>query len=259
MRGGPHEDAHRPALTDDEVRAVAALARQAGHHFGRPQDIEWAIEDGCLYLLQARPITALSEVVDPDGALCLWDNSNIAESYAGVTTPLTFSFARRAYEEVYRQFCRLMRVPAARIAAHDDIFPRMLGLIRGRVYYNLLSWYRVLALLPGYALNRGFMEQMMGVRERLPESLLPTGRTTAWRDRLMDGFACWSLSAGWSSTCAGCRVVSRTSTDDWMPRLPPPIRRSKRCAPTNSRRTTAISSDNSSPAGTRPWSMTSSP
>ena len=183
----PTQDAHRPALTDDEVRAVAALARQAGHHFGCPQDIEWAIEDGCLYLLQARPITALSEVVDPDGALCLWDNSNIAESYAGVTTPLTFSFARRAYEEVYRQFCRLMRVPAARIAAHDDIFPHMLGLIRGRVYYNLLSWYRVLALLPGYALNRGFMEQMMGVRERFPESLLPTGRTTAWRDRLMDG------------------------------------------------------------------------
>ena len=51
-------------------------------------------------------------------------------------------FARRAYEEVYRQFCRLMRVPAGRIAAHDDTFRCMLGLIRGRVYYNLLSWYR---------------------------------------------------------------------------------------------------------------------
>ena len=64
----------------------------------------------------------------------------------------------------------------------------MLGLIRGRVYYNLLSWYRVLALLPGYALNRGFMEQMMGVRERLPESLLPIERTTTWRVRAVDGF-----------------------------------------------------------------------
>jgi phosphohistidine swiveling domain-containing protein len=183
----PEEDACRPALADHEIRAVAALTRRAGHHFGCPQDIEWAVEDGCLYVLQARPITALSKVVDPDGALCLWDNSNIAESYAGVTTPLTFSFARRAYEEVYRQFCRLMRVPAARIAVHDDTFRHMVGLIRGRVYYNLLSWYRVLALLPGYALNRGFMEQMMGVRERLPESLLPTGRTAAWRDQLVDG------------------------------------------------------------------------
>ena len=145
----PPEDANRAALTDDEVRAVAALARRVGHVFGRPQDIEWAIEDGALYLLQARPITALSEGVDPDGVRCLWDNSNIVESYAGVTSALTFSFARRAYEEVYRQFCRLMRVPAGKIAAHDGTFRCMLGLIGGRVYYNLLSWYRVLALLPG--------------------------------------------------------------------------------------------------------------
>ena len=45
----------------------------------------------------------------------------------------------------------------------------MLGLIRGRVYYNLLNWYRLLALLPGFTVNRRFMEQMMGVKEGLPE------------------------------------------------------------------------------------------
>ena len=45
----------------------------------------------------------------------------------------------------------------------------MLGLIRGRVYYNLLNWYRLLAMLPGFKANRGFMEQMMGVKEALPD------------------------------------------------------------------------------------------
>ena len=35
----------------------------------------------------------------------VWDNSNIVESYSGVTTPLTFSFARARLREVYRQFC----------------------------------------------------------------------------------------------------------------------------------------------------------
>ncbi len=30
----------------------------------------------------------------------------------------------------------------------------MLGLVRGRLYYNLLNWYRILALLPGYRFNR---------------------------------------------------------------------------------------------------------
>jgi pyruvate,water dikinase len=182
----PPQDARRPALSDEEVRAVAALARRVAHLSGGPQDIEWAIEDGSVYLLQARAITALSGAVDPDGVRGLWDNSNIIESYAGVTSALTFSFARRAYQEVYREFCRLMRVPAARIADHQNTFRCMLGRIHGRVYYNLPSWYRVLALLPGFTLNRGFMEQMMGVRERLPESLLPVERRVAARRRVQD-------------------------------------------------------------------------
>ena len=36
---------------------VAELAKRVEQHFGVPQDIEWAIADGTLYLLQARPIT----------------------------------------------------------------------------------------------------------------------------------------------------------------------------------------------------------
>ncbi len=111
----PATEASRPCLDDDGVRAVADLARRAERFFGRPQDIEWAIEGGRLYLLQSRPITlGLENRADPDGVRTIWDNSNIIESYSGVTTPLTFSFARRAYEEVYRQFCRMMRVPEAR-------------------------------------------------------------------------------------------------------------------------------------------------
>jgi len=154
-------------LPDDRVQAVATLARQAARHFGRPQDIEWAYEAGTLFLLQSRPITALAPIPDPDGTLRVWDNSNLVESYSGVTTPLTFSFASEAYEHVYREFCRLMRVPGPKIAAHDDSFRNLIGLVRGRMYYNLANWYRVLALLPGFSLNRRFMEQMMGVTEGL--------------------------------------------------------------------------------------------
>ena len=58
----PQDRASQPTLTDDQVRAVADLARRAGKHFGRPQDIEWAIEAGRLYLLQSRPITSLAAV-----------------------------------------------------------------------------------------------------------------------------------------------------------------------------------------------------
>ena len=157
-------------LSDDQVRAVAALARQAARLFGRPQDIEWAIADR-LVLLQSRPVTSIRTMSDPDACLAIWDNSNIVESYSGVTTPLTFSFAREIYPPVYRRFCRMMGVPERVIAEHDDTFLNVLGLVRGRLYYNLLNWYRILALLPGYRLNRRFMEQMMGVEEPLPDDL----------------------------------------------------------------------------------------
>ena len=175
----PSDVASRPALDDESVRAVAALARQAERFFGRPQDIEWAMAEGSLYVLQSRAITTLARKADPDGLRMIWDNSNIIESYSGVTTPLTFSFARRAYEEVYRQFCRLMRVPERVIAENEDMFRCMLGLVSGRVYYNLLNWYRLVAMLPGYQFNRTFMEQMMGVRESLAADLVRAARPSA--------------------------------------------------------------------------------
>jgi pyruvate,water dikinase len=165
----PPERTAAPALADEQVREVARLARQAEAHFGRPQDIEWTLRGTEFFLLQSRPITALAERSDPDARSALWENANIIESYSGITTPLTFSFARRAYENAYREFCRLLRVPDDTIEANSDMFCCMLGLVRGRVYYNLYNWYRLVALLPGYRLNRRFMEQMMGVRETLPE------------------------------------------------------------------------------------------
>jgi len=184
----PVADPRAPALTDAQVTAVAGLARRCAHARGRPQDIEWAFQGGELFLLQSRPITTLATMADPDGRAALWDNSNIAESYGGVTTPLTYSFARRAYEEVYRQFCRLMGVREKAIADHAETFRAMIGCVRGRVYYDLLNWYRVLALLPGFQANRAFMEQMMGVKEGLPPELagefLPAGPWDRFRDSL---------------------------------------------------------------------------
>ncbi len=180
------EEMDRPALTAVQTSAVAALARRAEEEFGQPQDIEWAAKDDKIYLLQSRPITTLRNLADPDGELNIWDNSNITESYNGVTTPLTFSFARSVYEGVYRQFCRILRVPKHKIEANDRTFQCMLGLIQGRIYYNLLNWYRVLALLPGFTLNRRFMEQMMGVRESLPDEIAARLDKATARQRFAD-------------------------------------------------------------------------
>jgi pyruvate,water dikinase len=173
-----------PSLSDGEVRRIAAVLRELERALGGPQDVEWALApaDGSareLFILQARPITTLGAVAQTGttvpaeaprtGERRIWDNSNIVESYAGVTTPLTFSFARSVYEDVYRQFCAMVGVEDALVEQNRHVFANMLGLVRGRVYYNLLNWYRALALLPGFSLNRAFMERMMGVREKLED------------------------------------------------------------------------------------------
>ncbi len=158
-----------PVLTERQVRKVAKLVRAVSELYGTPQDIEWAIESGRIYLLQSRDITTLDACDD----YALWDNSNIVESYGGVTTPLTFSVARSAYQEAYRHFGRVVGVSEREIARHDRAYEQMIGLVQGRVYYNLLNWYRLLMLTPGFRFNKKFMEQMMGVTEGLPQEALP--------------------------------------------------------------------------------------
>jgi pyruvate,water dikinase len=178
-----------PSLSDRRAREVATLARRCERFFKIPQDIEWAYSgDERLWLLQSRPITGISHLPDPDGSYARWDNSNIAESYSGVTTPLTFSFASHAYRSVYRQLCRLLGVPEDELSRHDETFGRMIGLIRGRIFYNLVSWYELLALAPGFASNRTFMEQMMGVREGLPDHIVASMPILTWRGRWRDRY-----------------------------------------------------------------------
>jgi len=57
----PEEKATAPVLTAAEVRELAELGKRDEAHYGAPQDAEWAIEDGRIYLVQTRPVTTLRE------------------------------------------------------------------------------------------------------------------------------------------------------------------------------------------------------
>jgi len=154
------------SLTDAEVERVARMGLAIETHFGRPQDIEFSIDAaGTLYALQARPVTTVPEYGPAAGQHLVWDNSNITESYSGVTSPMTFSFIRRAYTIVYHCFSEVMGIAPDVVRRNLDTFENMLGLVRGRVYYNLLNWYRIVRLFPGFQYNKRFMESMMGVKE----------------------------------------------------------------------------------------------
>ena len=152
-------------LSADDLGALHEMGRKLLTFYKRAQDVEWAIKDGKLYVLQTRPVTTLS--ANTTGFPNLWDNSNIVESYGGLTSPLSFSFALHNYRSVYTQFCEILGVPSEVVKDMDHYLRNMLGNINGRVFYNLYNWYKLVGVLPGFSKNREFMETMMGVREAL--------------------------------------------------------------------------------------------
>ncbi|QED38644.1 hypothetical protein FK178_13380 [Antarcticibacterium arcticum] len=150
---------HISCLEPQVLEQLFASASTAEKIAGHPLDIEFAVKDKEIFFLQARPITR--EIP----AIVVYDNSNIQESYCGVTTPLTFSFASRAYKTVYRQTMQVLGIPGRKILAHDAILSNLLGLVKGRIYYNINNWYRGLQLLPSFRQNKADMELMMGLEE----------------------------------------------------------------------------------------------
>lgn len=183
------------SLTEELVLKIQDLIMAVGKYYKHPQDIEWAVKGNTVYLLQSRPITTINE-----GKQILWDNSNIAESYGGITTPLTFSFAKKSYENVYRQLCLILNISKDKVDNHDVDFRNMLGLVQGRVYYNMNSWYKTLALLPGFSLNKTFMEQMMGVKEAISDELMVEIQNSVTQNKFKDSLNVAKTSLGLSKS-----------------------------------------------------------
>lgn len=153
-----------------QIAELVSISKKIEELFGAPQDIEFAIAEDNIFILQARPITTpiFTEHM-------LWDNSNITESYSGVTTPLTFSVIRGSYAQVYRQFLSLMGVQRM----DETVLRNLLGFYNGQVYYQLLNWYQALSWLPAFDQNRRFMEQMMGVKQSAGQAHIERSRNGA--------------------------------------------------------------------------------
>jgi pyruvate,water dikinase len=78
-------------LSEDQAREVARLAGRIAGRYDRPQDVEWAIDTaGRLWLLQARPMTALPEPVSwtPPGPGLWMRNFRLGEWLPEAVTPL---------------------------------------------------------------------------------------------------------------------------------------------------------------------------
>ncbi|HEY9856398.1 MAG TPA: phosphoenolpyruvate synthase [Stenomitos sp.] len=224
----PAERQDVPCLTEAQAQELAELGMKIETLYGKPQDIEWTVYAGQLHILQSRPITNLKVPQTKIGKEILWDNSNITESYSGVTSPLTFSFASQCYNIVYNQVARVFGIPDDVIRLNEQTFKNLLGLVRGRVFYNLGNWYQMTSLLPGFNFNKGFQDQMMGVKEQSDfkkgeknYSELPKVLYVVWR--MLDNYRKIDQSVAWFQNNFNT-VYNQYKTYDWKAMRPDEIK-----------------------------------
>jgi pyruvate, water dikinase len=52
----------RQKITDADILTVAKIGKQLEDHYKHPQDVEWAKEDGKIFIVQTRPVTTMGKV-----------------------------------------------------------------------------------------------------------------------------------------------------------------------------------------------------
>ena len=143
-----------PCLTDDQIRSLAEVGIQIEKLYGAPQDVEWSLAEGRLWILQARPITVsaysrrravrqqeierLRARARPEGTV--WSRYSVAEVLPE-PTPMSWAVVRHlmsghgGYGLMYRD---LGFDPDSSLD-EDGV----LDLICGRPYFNLSRECRV--------------------------------------------------------------------------------------------------------------------
>lgn len=141
------EHAQAPSLSDEQILQIAELGLRIERRLGRPSDIEWALSEGRLSVLQARPITRRSTTgqvateIFPGRSDDVWTNANVGEALPGVATTLTWSIASR-YSE--RGFTRAFTALGCDVPDGATL----VGRFHGRIYLNLTQFVEVASQLP---------------------------------------------------------------------------------------------------------------
>lgn len=152
------------ASVPKEFIKLAKLSVEIENKIGVPLDIEWAIRGNRIALLQMRPQTTHNY-----NYFFEWDSTNISESYPGITLPLTYSFIRNLYANVYPSFLSMIGTPRKVLEDNSEVFNNALGMLDGRVYYRISNWYEIVKLIPGKN-NQQYFEAMLNpAKKRNPK------------------------------------------------------------------------------------------
>jgi rifampicin phosphotransferase len=105
-------------LSDVQLRALAVLGARTEEHFGRPQDIEWAIDKaGKIWIVQSRDITTLYPIpptapTDEDD-LRVYFSANVAQGVFDPFTPMGLQTFRLISSGIAAAIGSPVRDPAA--------------------------------------------------------------------------------------------------------------------------------------------------
>jgi pyruvate,water dikinase len=57
----PQDEQGRQKVQDMDITELARLGMKIEQHYGKPQDIEWCISNGKVYIVQSRPVTTIQQ------------------------------------------------------------------------------------------------------------------------------------------------------------------------------------------------------
>ena len=153
-----HDKKSEKSLSDDQIKEIVEKSIEIEKLFKIPQDIEFCFLDKKLFILQSRPIT---KPVYSDNVINFYDSANIAESYSGIVLPLTLSFVKLIYSEVYKDLICASGISRKKVNKHKNIFDSLTTSFYGKLYYNMNSWYKMMSFFPGYKRNKNNLELMI--------------------------------------------------------------------------------------------------
>lgn len=127
-------------LTDEQVQVLVEMGAEIEVLFGNPQDIEWCIGDGEVWIVQSRPITSLFPVPTPeptDNRLHVYISIGHAQAFAEALPPLVQDIWISYTETTFEKFGFGDHGPWA-VEAGGRVYMDVTNLLRVGVLRNLV-------------------------------------------------------------------------------------------------------------------------
>ena len=161
-------------LSEQEVQLLYETGKKIRADFGEDMDLEWAIKDGGLFLLQMRPIT--TEIIDieefdrdDDLSGHLFTKRNVGEMMPGAVTPLTLSTSAKAIDYGMRYMLYLAGVYDS---PHEEKPLRLISSISGHLFFDMNLLYNMYAKV-GIAHPQDMNLSIMGEYHDYPPITVP--------------------------------------------------------------------------------------